>query len=107
MKNLLQGGAVVLRNVTGHLTLVLGLLVGTLPVAFGHSYGPPPRVTAAPGDNSRACTQCHSGAALNSGTGSVRILLQSGNVYIPGVKQRIAVRVSDPEQQRWGFELSA
>jgi uncharacterized protein (TIGR03437 family) len=55
----------------------------------------------------RARTSCHAGAGLNSGPGSVKILLQSGAVYIPGVKQRITVQVSDPGQQRWGFELSA
>jgi uncharacterized protein (TIGR03437 family) len=33
--------------------------------------------------------------------------LQTGTVYIPGVKQRVTVRVADPAQQRWGFELSA
>lgn len=76
-------------------------------IAFGHSYGPPPRVTGGAGDNVRACTACHAGAALNSGPGSVRIVLQSGAVYIPGVKQRVTVQVADPGQQRWGFELSA
>src|SRR5437016_3614539 len=73
---------------------------------FAHSYGPPPRVTGAPADSARACTSCHSGT-LNSGAGSVRIILQSGPVYIPGVKQRITVQLADPAQQRWGFELSA
>jgi len=37
----------------------------------------------------------------------VKILLQGGAFYIPGVKQRITVQVADPNQQRWGFELSA
>jgi uncharacterized protein (TIGR03437 family) len=88
--------------------VVAAILTGIAPIAaFGHSYGPPPRVTGAAGDNPRACTQCHAGSALNSGAGSVKILLQSGPVYIPGVKQRIAVQVSDPVQQRWGFELTA
>ena len=77
-----------------------------LTQAFAHSYGPPPRVTAAPGDNPKACTQCHAGD-LNSFSGSVKIVLQGGAVYIPGVKQRITVQVADPDQQRWGFELSA
>ncbi|HYW45816.1 MAG TPA: choice-of-anchor V domain-containing protein [Bryobacteraceae bacterium] len=87
---------------------LLGGLVVLVPiVAFGHSYGPPPRVTGGPGDNARACTLCHTGNAPNSGTGSVQILLQSGLVYIPGVKQRVAVQVADPDQQRWGFQLSA
>lgn len=90
------------------LYLVGVMLTGIAPIdALAHSYGPPPRVTGAPGDNSRACTICHAGSALNSGSGSVKILLQSGSVYVPGVKQRIAVQVSDPVQQRWGFELTA
>lgn len=75
--------------------------------AFGHSYGPAPHLAAAPGESPRACTQCHAGNALNSGAGSVRILLASGAVYIPGVKQRLMVHVADPVQKRWGFELSA
>jgi uncharacterized protein (TIGR03437 family) len=37
----------------------------------------------------------------------VKIILQSGAFYIPGVKQRVMVQVSDPEQRRWGFELTA
>src|SRR5229473_1097374 len=90
------------------LCLTVAILAGILPTgAVAHSYGPPPRVTGAPGDNSRACTQCHSSSALNSGTGSVKILLQSGLFYVPGVKQRVAVQVTDPVQQRWGFELTA
>ena len=88
--------------------LLVAMLTGIVPIAaFGHSYGPPPRVTGAPGDNAKACTQCHTTNALNSGTGSVKILLQSGAFYIPGVKQRVAVQVADPAQQRWGFELTA
>jgi uncharacterized protein (TIGR03437 family) len=84
------------------------LLAVIVPIStFGHSYGPPPRVTAGPGDNPKACTQCHSSSALNSGTGSVKIVLLSGPFYIPGVKQRVAVQVADPNQKRWGFELTA
>jgi uncharacterized protein (TIGR03437 family) len=75
----------------------------TLGASFAHSYGPPPAVTGAPEDNARACTQCHAGT-LNTGAGSVKIVPSSGAVYIPGVRQRITVRVSDPNQQRWGFE---
>lgn len=82
------------------------LVAFTMTRGFAHSFGPAPRVTGAPGDNPIACTVCHAGA-LNSGTGSVKILLQSGPVYIPGVKQRVMVQVADPVQQRWGFELTA
>src|SRR5690349_12970633 len=88
--------------------LAASILAGMMPMGvFGHSYGPKPRATAGPGDDAKACTACHTTSALNSGTGSVKILLQSGAFYIPGVKQRVAVQVSDPVQQRWGFELSA
>lgn len=88
--------------------LAAAMLTGMFPIMiFGHSYGPAPRVTGAPGDNARACTQCHTTNALNSGPGSVKILLQGGAVYVPGVKQRVMVQVSDPNQERWGFELSA
>jgi uncharacterized protein (TIGR03437 family) len=86
---------------------VFALFVALAPATvFGHSYGPKPRVTGAPGDDARACTACHAGT-LNSGAGSVKIVLQGGAVYIPGVKQRVTVQVADPNQQRWGFELSA
>ena len=83
------------------------LFVSIAPIQiFAHSYGPAARVTGAPGDSPRACTLCHTGT-LNSGMGSVRIVLQSGPVYIPGVKQRVTVQVADAAQQRWGFELTA
>jgi uncharacterized protein (TIGR03118 family) len=82
------------------------LLVVGGAVLFGRSAGPDPRKTAAPGDEQRACTQCHAGT-LNSGAGSVQILLASGPVYQPGVKQRVKVQVSDPDQKRWGFQLTA
>ena len=85
------------------------LAVAGVSNLFAHSYGPAPKVTGAPGDNPLACTQCHTTAALNSGAGSVKIVLQGAAVYIPGVKQRVVVQVSDPTptQQRWGFELTA
>jgi len=84
--------------------IVMGIVPGGV---FAHSYGPPARVTAAPGDNPRACTQCHSRGVLNSGSGSVTITLQGGPVYIPNVKQRVTVRVAEAGQQRWGFQLTA
>jgi uncharacterized protein (TIGR03437 family) len=87
---------------------LVAVFVSLAPIQVaGHSYGPAPRRTGAPGDDARACTVCHTTSALNSGAGSVKILLQSGPVYIPGVKQRVTVQVADPVQQRWGFELTA
>lgn len=75
-------------------------------ILYAHSYGPPPRVTGAPGDSAKACTQCHTGT-LNTGGGKVEILLPGGPAYTPGVKQHITVRITDDAQKRWGFEFSA
>jgi uncharacterized protein (TIGR03118 family) len=83
---------------------VISLFCGVLQA---HSAGPDPRYAGAPGDNLGACTFCHRGQALNSGPGNVKILLPSGNSYTPGVTQHIMVQVSDPQQRRWGFQMSA
>ena len=68
------------------------------------SSGADPRLTGAPGDSN--CTNCHTGA-VNSFSGSVKIVLPGDATYTPGVKQRITVAVADSAQRRWGFELTA
>jgi hypothetical protein len=88
------------------MTKYLAFVLASGISVFAHSYGPAPKLTVAPGEDVRACTACHTGNALNSGTGKIEILLSSGN-YVPGTKQRVVVRVSDAAQRRWGFELSA
>jgi uncharacterized protein (TIGR03437 family) len=75
-------------------------------VLYGFSSGPLVRLTGAPGDSPGACTDCHSGT-LNSFGGKVEILLPNGTTYSPGVTQRVQVKITDAEQKRWGFELSA
>jgi len=45
--------------------------------------------------------------SVNGSQGSVKILLPNGNSYMPGVTQHIMVQVSDPQQRRWGFQMSA
>lgn len=78
-----------------------------LPVSLqANSDGAIARVTAAPGDDPMACTQCHSSFALNSGSGSLRITAAGGGSYTPGVTQRIKVTVADPSARRWGFSFS-
>jgi uncharacterized protein (TIGR03437 family) len=73
-------------------------------VLWAFSEGPDPRHTGAPGD--QTCVACHLGT-VNSGPGRVTITFPSGNTYTPGATQRITVRVEDPNQRRWGFQLSA
>lgn len=93
-----------------HLTkaVLIGSMLSIVSgVAFAHLDGPDPRVTGAPGDEPRACTACHFGSELNSGSGSVTIIPPNGNTYTPGVTQHITVKISDPEQRRWGFQMTA
>ena len=76
-------------------------------LAQAYSTGPDPRYTGAPGDAPGACTSCHLGQRVNTGQGSVKILLANGSSYTPGVKQHITVQVADPQQKRWGFQMTA
>ncbi len=82
----------------------ISVAVPLLLLAF--SSGPDPGFTSAPGENTCALAGCHTGVAVNAGPGSVRITTPSAN-YTPGQRQRITVTVSDPNQRRWGFQLTA
>lgn len=65
---------------------------------------PPLKRTGAAVDGGLTCTACHVGNAVNSGSGSLVIRASS---YTPGVKQTVEVQLSDPDAQRWGFQLIA
>lgn len=86
------------------------IVVLALPfLLYAFAGGPDPGNAGVPTDSSgRTCAQagCHVGTA-NSGAGRVAITLASGSTYTPGVTQRVAVRVEDPDQRRWGFQLTA
>jgi uncharacterized protein (TIGR03118 family) len=82
-------------------------LLLTAGLASARSNGPGGRFTGAPGDNPAACTQCHTGAALNSGKGAVKIAFPGGTTYQPGATYRVRVEIIDPDAQRWGFQLTA
>lgn len=73
--------------------------------AYGHSAGPDPRFTGGAGDAPEACSACHGGSP-NTGKGSVKITFPAAT-YTAGAKHHIIVQVSDPDQRRWGFQLSA
>lgn len=83
------------------------LILITAAAAAGRSNGPAFRATGAPGDNPLACTQCHNTFPLNSGKGSVRIVFPAGAEYKAGATYRLKVQVRDPDQVRWGFQLTA
>jgi len=68
-----------------------------------YSTGPPSGYTG--GFSEPNCTACHSTFAVNSGAGSVSIAVPAN--YTSGTTYTITVTVSDANQMRWGFELSA
>ena len=73
---------------------------------FAYATGPDPGKSGVPGESTCMEAGCHVGTAVNGGPGSVTINA-GGTTYTPGVKQRVRVTVSDPDQRRWGFQLTA
>jgi len=88
---------------------IAGLAAAAAAVPFlllAFSSGPDPGHSGAPGERTCAAAGCHTGTAVNGGPGSVRITTAGAN-YTPGQRQRVTVTVSDPNQRRWGFQLTA
>ncbi len=80
----------------------IGAVVGGL--LWANKDGALPRKSGGPFPAESVCSECHSGAGLNRGPGSVDFSVQP---YTPGQAQMITVTVSDPNQMRWGFQLTA
>ncbi len=74
------------------------------PLVIASSAGAPAGVSGAPGEST--CVTCHTGGAVNSGPGRVRIVTES-STYAPGQKNRLTVAIEDPNARAWGFLLSA
>ncbi|MDP2997123.1 MAG: choice-of-anchor V domain-containing protein [Bryobacterales bacterium] len=79
---------------------VMGAAAALLVYAF--PTGPPAGVSGAPGETT--CANCHGGG---SGGGKVEIAFPGGVTYSPGVKQQWTITITDPDAQRYGFQLSA
>jgi uncharacterized protein (TIGR03437 family) len=74
---------------------------------WAYPFGPPNGYTVAPGDKPGvACTQCHTGTALNGGGGSVRVAFTS-LTYTPGQAQIFNIVITDAVAATYGFEMSA
>lgn len=67
--------------------------------------GPPAMRTGAAVDGGITCNACHRGADVNSDPRG-RLFVTVAE-YKPGVTQKVKVTLTHPEQQRWGFQLSA
>jgi uncharacterized protein (TIGR03437 family) len=85
----------------------LAVVFGVIPILLlANAFGPPAGKSGVPGESTCAESGCHVGT-LNSGPGSVTVTFPNGQSYTPGVKQHLTVTISDPNQRRWGFELTA
>ena len=89
----------------------MAVILAAIPVlVYAYEYGPNPGYTAAPGDNATACISsgCHVGT-VNSGSGSVKIALPSGNsgTYVPGQAMQILVQITDSTKKAYGFQMTA
>jgi uncharacterized protein (TIGR03437 family) len=96
------------------LRLACAVAAGLIPLTlWAHIKGPDPRHTAGPGDDPLACATagCHSnsikGGPLNFYGGGVTATFSGGSVYTPGTPVNITVRVSDPTNTQYGFQMSA
>lgn len=66
-----------------------------------HSY-----TSGAPGP--AACTGCHGGAAINSGSGSASVSIVGDPIgYVPGQTYQVQVSVATTGRSKFGFALSA
>lgn len=86
------------------LTVYFGLLLSA-SMAFAFSGGPPDGTAGDPPGNNN-CSQCHNQFGVNSGDGSFMIEVLNSEVWTPGETYEIQVTLSDPDQSRWGFELT-
>lgn len=85
----------------------VSVLIVAVPVLI---WAFPDRVPAghagAPGDTMPSCAPCH--AANARPPGSVDVTFPGGMAYEPGARQRLTVRINDPDSRRKkGFQLTA
>ncbi|MCH8269452.1 MAG: hypothetical protein IH846_18290, partial [Acidobacteria bacterium] len=89
------------RNLWNALLLLLAVPI----ILYALPTGPISGVTGGFGEPTCSQAACPLGIALDSGPGSVAITVPG--TYNSDETFSVTVTVSDPDQQRWGFELSA
>lgn len=83
------------------------VILSVVPVlVWAYAAGPDVGKAGVPGESTCAEAGCHAGT-VNSGSGSVSVIFPTGMTYVPGVKQRLLVRIADAAQRVWGFQLTA
>lgn len=86
--------------------LVVAVALVMIPdAAMTNSGGAPALRTGAPGESTCASSFCHDSFGLNTGSGSVEILLP--NNYSSGEVIEVQVKVAEEGARRFGFEVTA
>ena len=88
-----------------YVTLFWALASGLPTGARAYSGGPPDGYAGDPPEDLN-CTSCHSSFPVNSGNGTLT-LLDAPVSYTPGETYLLTVRLEDPNQRRWGFEMTS
>jgi uncharacterized protein (TIGR03437 family) len=85
------------------------IIIAVPILLWAYEYGPNPGYSGVPNELGTCATSgCHVGTANNpANKGSVSVAFPSGQTYLPGVKQHLAVTIADPAQRAWGFQLTA
>lgn len=90
------------------LSCAIILPVFMMPFAEKSSSGAPASHTGAPGEKTCATSGCHDDNRLNSGAAKLTIDVASGiTTYVAGQTYAIKIRITDPNTNRFGFQLVA
>ena len=91
--------------------LTLAFALGAVPVATAYSAGAPARRSGGDFPGELSCTACHSGSDVNSGEGTLGLLIgdsaADGQSYTPGEAILLTVTFEDSSAVRIGFQLTA
>src|SRR5262245_24796414 len=92
------------------LSLAVSLIVilSIAGILFAFAGGPPVGATGSVIFNQQSCSQagCHSGMPVNSPNGSLTLAGVPAN-YTLGQAYDLTVTINQPNQRRWGFQISA
>ena len=77
-------------------------------IIFAFAGGPPVGATGSVIFNQQSCAQagCHAGMAVNSSAGSLTLTGVPAN-YTLGQSYDLSITINQPNQRRWGFQISA
>jgi len=80
-------------------------MAANVPEAKAFSSGPPDGRAGDPPSFMTCVEGCHSTFPLNSGDGSLMIM-GLPTEYTPGTEYVLTIAIEDPDQSRWGFEMT-